>query len=76
MWICFINIPRTYDELGRPDGFQIRRQAVEAGVSLITDLPLARAVIEALCQKSQASLKIVSWNDYLSATETGRLRDI
>ena len=43
-----INIPREYDQLGRPDGYLIRRRAVEAEVPLITDLQLARALIEAL----------------------------
>ena len=30
-----INVPRTYDELGRPDGYLIRRRAVDAEVSLV-----------------------------------------
>lgn len=67
-----INIPRTYDAQGRPDGYLIRRSAVDAGVPLITDLQLARAVIEALCQKPPGSLKVVAWNDYL---ERGPGRD-
>ncbi len=60
-----INIPREYDEQGRPDGYLIRRRAVEAGVPLITDLQLARAVIEALCRKKPETLEVVAWNDYL-----------
>jgi len=60
-----INIPIDYDEHGRPDGYMIRRQAVESGVSLLTDLPLAKAVIEALRYKKPNSLKIKAWNDYL-----------
>ena len=40
-------IPRLYDEMGRPDGYQIRRSAVD-GVPLVTDLQLARALVEAL----------------------------
>lgn len=43
-----INVPRSYDELGRPDGYLIRRRAVDAEVPLITDLMLARAVVDAL----------------------------
>ena len=43
-----INIPREYDEQGRPDGYQIRRRAIDAGVPLITDLQLARALVESL----------------------------
>jgi hypothetical protein len=43
-----INIPIEYDELGRPDGYHIRRRAVDAGIPLITDLQRAQAIIEAL----------------------------
>lgn len=43
-----INIPRTYDDEGRPDGFRIRRAAIDQGVPLITDPQLARTVIETL----------------------------
>jgi len=43
-----INVPRSYDELGRPDGYLIRRRAVDAEVPLVTDLMLARAVVDAL----------------------------
>jgi carbamoyl-phosphate synthase large subunit len=59
-----INIPRDYDQYGRPDGYHIRRCAVDAGVPLITDLHLARAVIEALRRKQPHSLEIKAWNDY------------
>ena len=43
-----INIPIEYDELGRPDGYHIRRRAVDAGIPLITDLQRAQAIVEAL----------------------------
>ncbi len=43
-----INVPVTYDEEGRPDGFRIRRAAIDHGIPLITDPHLARTVIEAL----------------------------
>ena len=60
-----INIPREYDAAGRPDGFAIRRAAVEAGVPLMTDLQLARAVIEALRVRQGESPPIHSWQEYL-----------
>ncbi|HEY3357904.1 MAG TPA: carbamoyl-phosphate synthase (glutamine-hydrolyzing) large subunit [Polyangia bacterium] len=59
-----INIPIEYDELGRPDGYLIRRRAVEAGVPLVTDLKLARAVIEALRTKQPEALSVLSWAEY------------
>jgi carbamoyl-phosphate synthase large subunit len=61
-----INIPREYDALGRPDGVLIRRAAVDAGVPLITDLQLARAVIEALRRKKRADLPLLAWSEYVS----------
>lgn len=61
-----INIPREYDAFGRPDGILIRRAAVDAGVPLITDLQLARAVIEALRVKKPGDLQVLAWQDYVS----------
>jgi carbamoyl-phosphate synthase large subunit len=43
-----INVPRTYDAQGRPDGYAIRRAAIDAGVPLVTDPQLARTVVEML----------------------------
>jgi carbamoyl-phosphate synthase large subunit len=60
-----INIPREYDEQGRPDGYQIRRRAVDAGIPLITDLKLASAVVEALRSKRPDELGMVAWGDYI-----------
>ena len=61
-----INIPREYDALGRPDGYLIRRRAVDTGVPLITDLQLARAVIEALRCKRLEDLPTRSYDEYLA----------
>jgi carbamoyl-phosphate synthase large subunit len=60
-----INVPREYDELGRPDGYLIRRAAVDHSVPLITDLQLARAVVEALRSKTEQDLSAIAWNDFL-----------
>ncbi len=60
-----INVPREYDEQGRPDGYLIRRKAVDSGIPLITDIPLARAVIEAFGSNSPDKVAIRAWNDYL-----------
>ena len=61
-----INVPREYDAFGRPDGILIRRAAVDAGVPLITDLQLARAVVEALRRRKPEDLQIRAWEDYVS----------
>jgi carbamoyl-phosphate synthase large subunit len=60
-----INIPREYDEQGRPDGYKIRRHAVDAGIPLITDLKLAGAVVEALRSKRPRDLGVVAWDEYV-----------
>jgi MGS-like domain len=69
-----INVPREYDAAGRPDGLLIRRAAVDAGVPLITDLQLARAVIEALRRKKPGELQILAWEDYVSREPLALLR--
>jgi hypothetical protein len=61
-----INVPREYDSLGRPDGFAIRRRAVEGGVPLFTDLQLARALVEALRVRRSRPFSVRSWNDYVA----------
>ena len=61
-----INVTREYDQYGRPDGYLIRRQAADLGVPLITDLQLARAIVEAMRHKRQAAFEVVAWNDYLA----------
>jgi carbamoyl-phosphate synthase large subunit len=59
-----INVPIEYDELGRPDGYHIRRRAVDAGVPLITDLQGAKAIIETLRHRKVKDLAILSWDEY------------
>jgi len=61
-----INVPRSYDELGRPDGYQIRRRAVDAQVPLLTDLLLATALVGALRVRKGTPPAIRSWGDYLA----------
>lgn len=51
-----INVPREYDRQGRPDGYMIRRMAIDSGVSLFTDRQLARALVEALLARTPESL--------------------
>jgi carbamoyl-phosphate synthase large subunit len=60
-----INVARDYDQYGRPDGYWIRRQAVDLGVPLVTDLQLARAIVEALRWRKPSSLEVLAWNDYV-----------
>ncbi|MEM7677503.1 MAG: hypothetical protein AAF449_16000 [Myxococcota bacterium] len=62
-----INVPREYDEMGRPDGYLIRRRAVDAEIPLVTDLMLARAIVEAMrFRNSPAALRINAWDEYMA----------
>ncbi len=61
-----INIPREYDQHGRPDGYEIRRNAIDKGISLVTDLKLAKAVVKALLTHHERRLEVRAWNDYLN----------
>ncbi|MSP61787.1 MAG: carbamoyl-phosphate synthase (glutamine-hydrolyzing) large subunit [Myxococcales bacterium] len=60
-----INIPRDYDEKGRPDGFRIRRCAIDLEIPLITDLWIARRVVQAMARLGLADLKVKPWSRYL-----------
>jgi carbamoyl-phosphate synthase large subunit len=61
-----INVPRSYDELGRPDGYLIRRRAIDAEVPLVTDLMLATALVTALRNQLNATPALRSWDEYLA----------
>ncbi len=63
-----INVPREYDSQGRPDGFAIRRRAVEGGIPLFTDLQLSRALVAALKARRAKPFEVRAWNDYVKGT--------
>lgn len=60
-----INIPREYDIEGRPDGYMIRRRAVDLNVPLITNMQLARAIVDAMTKYKREDLKSLDWQTYL-----------
>jgi carbamoyl-phosphate synthase large subunit len=66
-----INAPREFDKEGRPDGYYIRRRAVDLGIPLFTDLNLARAVVEALHATSGGPLPTRSYDEYLARSAGG-----
>jgi len=59
-----VNIPRSYDSLGRPDGYAIRRAAIDCNVPLVTDLNLARALVAMLHQTRGKSLKPMAVGEF------------
>ena len=60
-----VNVPVAYDPEGHPDGYLIRRRAVDRGVPLLTDPSLAHHVVIALVAHREGSLKARAWNDFL-----------
>jgi carbamoyl-phosphate synthase large subunit len=67
-----INVPVGYDDQGRPDGYLIRRRAVDFGTPLITDLKLGRAVIEAMrFRKNGDALQTLAYDEYLARRPVG-----
>jgi carbamoyl-phosphate synthase large subunit len=69
-----VNVPRMFDEHGRPDGSEIRRRAVDRGIPLITDIDLARLFVQAMARHSDASLaaRPATWNELLAIPSDGR----
>ncbi|MFO0662770.1 MAG: carbamoyl-phosphate synthase (glutamine-hydrolyzing) large subunit [Polyangiaceae bacterium] len=64
-----INIPRSYDTEGRPDGYLIRRTAIDRNIPLLTNLQLSRAVVDALIRyPSPTDLQTRDWRSYLERT--------
>src|SRR2546422_804742 len=75
-----INIPREYDQHGRPDGYLIRRQAIDSGVPLVTDLPFARRLVRGLAWGKRVRSGAMAWiafywNPYPALAPRGLLRD-
>jgi carbamoyl-phosphate synthase large subunit len=61
-----INVPRSFDESGRPDGFLIRRAAVDLDIPLLTDLSLARAVVRVIERSTLEALAVLPWHHYIT----------
>lgn len=59
-----INIPEGYSTREETDGYQVRRRAIDQGVFLVTNLQLAKALVQALNAVGEQDLKIKSWREY------------
>ncbi len=59
-----INVAREYDAHGLPDGALIRRLAVDLEIPLVTDLTLARAVVQAVVRCPKSTLATLPWRAY------------
>ncbi len=59
-----VNIPKNYQQEELTNDYIIRRNAVDFGISLITDLQLACRFVETLSRKSLDDLHVKSWKEY------------
>jgi len=60
-----IDIPTHSGGTERTDGYFIRRLAADHGIPLLTNVQLAKRVIEALTQEDTESLPLLRWPDLL-----------
>jgi len=59
-----INIPKNIEKEELDNDYLIRRQAIDFNVPLITNLQVAKRVVEAMQKTSLEDLKIKSWDEY------------
>ncbi len=59
-----INIPKNYTKRELKNGYQIRRNAIDFNVPLITNSRVASAFIYALCKYDLNGISIKSWDEY------------
>ena len=60
-----INIPKNVDRKELDNDYMIRRKAVDFGVPLITNLQLAKRLVEALYNTQPEDLKTKSWDEVI-----------
>ncbi|MDP3758586.1 MAG: carbamoyl phosphate synthase large subunit, partial [Candidatus Daviesbacteria bacterium] len=61
-----INISEPRSEKGETDGYIIRRNCVDLGIPLITNLQAAELLVASLSSKKMEDLKIKSWDEYVT----------
>jgi carbamoyl-phosphate synthase large subunit len=59
-----INIPKSAAEQELANDYVIRRKAADLGIPLITNIPLAQRLVEAMARKDLGELQAKSWQEY------------
>ncbi|MFW5754501.1 MAG: carbamoyl-phosphate synthase (glutamine-hydrolyzing) large subunit, partial [Marinilabiliaceae bacterium] len=59
-----VNIPKNLSKGELRNGYQIRRNAIDFNIPLITNARLASAFIYAFCKMELSDISIKSWNEY------------
>ena len=64
-----VNIPKDLSTSELSNDYAIRRGAVDYNIPLLTNSRLASAFLQAICRMNRESLKIKSWDEYVSTEE-------
>lgn len=67
-----IDIPKTYARDEITDGYLIRRRAIDSNIPLITNLQIARAVVDAIGKYKMENLCIKPWSAYVPLGDVKR----
>jgi len=59
-----INIPKEYSTEENLDGYAIRRNAVDLGIPLFTNLQLAKLTVQSINKVPSKNLEIMAWDEY------------
>ncbi len=59
-----INIPKNYSHEEVTAGYIIRRKAIDLNIPLITNLQVAKMIVECIDRNTKEDLKIKDWNTY------------
>lgn len=60
-----VNIPKNYQKDELTNGYHIRRTAADFGVPLVTNIQLAKRIVESIERKKLSDLKCKDWASYL-----------
>ncbi|MBI2329806.1 carbamoyl-phosphate synthase (glutamine-hydrolyzing) large subunit [Candidatus Daviesbacteria bacterium] len=60
-----INISQPGSEKGETDGYIIRRECIDLGIPLVTNLQAAELLVSSLASKKMEDLQIKSWDEYV-----------
>jgi carbamoyl-phosphate synthase large subunit len=61
-----INVPQHYTGTEVTDGYLMRRLAIDRGIPLITNVQLAKRLVEAMEKIDTKTLAVRSWREFLS----------
>ncbi len=59
-----VNIPKNYTKRELKNGYQIRRNAIDFNIPLITNARVASAFIYAICKYNLEDISVKSWEEY------------